>query len=213
MRILVFVPLLLFPVLLWPRPATDATRRAQGLEEVGPTVLMNARDRGAVQILDLRSGGRAVPGAAARYVAGEKSLFLLGDASRCRQVAREWKIESGYIVAPRFIEFEPMAGVPQIAPRTAKRKDWPIFDVSEASEWELRRIRGSRRLDYARFGRRDWHELPRDRPFIVACRVGHRSQLVTQTLRQNGFRAVNLTGGLWEWESQNLPLEGAAVKP
>lgn len=39
------------------------------------------------------------------------------------------------------------------------------------------------------------HELPKDRPISVACMVGLRGYIATRILRQNGFDAIDLSGG------------------
>jgi rhodanese-related sulfurtransferase len=38
--------------------------------------------------------------------------------------------------------------------------------------------------------------LPRDRPIVTYCQVGQRGYLATLVLRQAGFEAANLGGGL-----------------
>lgn len=42
-------------------------------------------------------------------------------------------------------------------------------------------------------------ELDRDREVVVLCRSGRRSLQVANFLQQNGFRAVNLAGGILAW--------------
>jgi rhodanese-related sulfurtransferase len=39
------------------------------------------------------------------------------------------------------------------------------------------------------------HELPRDRPIVVYCRVGQRGYVALRILLHHGFQAVNLSGG------------------
>ena len=177
------------------------------IEVVGPSVLLNARANGAVNLLDLRVSGRAVPGARRDFRPNGAPLFVLADET----VARAWlgahHIGGAFVVAPRFIEYEKLAGVPQIEPRAAQSKvaaGWALFDVSEQFEFDKSRLPGSRRLDYVQFRAGRWAQLPRDRPFIIACRVGHRSQLVTRELRARGYDARNLDGGLWQWECDGL---------
>jgi rhodanese-related sulfurtransferase len=41
--------------------------------------------------------------------------------------------------------------------------------------------------------------LPQDKPIVVQCQSGGRSARVTAALRQRGFDAVNLTGGIQAW--------------
>jgi rhodanese-related sulfurtransferase len=44
------------------------------------------------------------------------------------------------------------------------------------------------------------HELPRDKPLVVMCHHGGRSERVTQFLQANGYdNAINLAGGIDAW--------------
>ena len=185
-----------------PRPPDTAN-----VEVVGPSVLLNAREMGAVQILDLRATGRAVPAAQTKYERNNAPLFVLADAATATTWLVSHDVKNAFIVPPKFIEYEKMAGVPQIAPKLAREKvaaGWKLFDISEQWEWNKSRLPGSERLDYSRFRAGELAQLPRDKPFIVACRVGHRSQLVVQELRRRGYDARNLDGGLWQWECDGL---------
>lgn len=42
-------------------------------------------------------------------------------------------------------------------------------------------------------------EKYKDKTIVVYCRSGNRSQMGTQILLQNGFNAINMTGGMKEW--------------
>ena len=177
------------------------------VEIVGPSVLLNARENGAVQILDLRKTGRAVPRAHKSYKCSDAPLFILADAATATDWLAAHEVKSAFIVLPRFIEYEKMAGVPQIEPKLARAKvaaGWPIYDISEAWEFAHSRLPHSRRLDYSAFRAGETSSLPRNKPFVVACRVGHRSQLVVRELRRRGYDARNLDGGLWQWECDGL---------
>jgi rhodanese-related sulfurtransferase len=184
-----------------------------GLQVVGPSVLMNQARQGPVAIVDLRAHGRNVPGATRNWIAPiapGQVVFALGSIETAQQWATKRGLTTLQVVPPVMIEFENMKGVPQIEPveaRSKSQKGWPLFDISEGFEFEAERLPGSRRLDYGEFQRGKWDALPKQGPFIVACRVGHRSQLVVQKLRAAGFDARNLRGGLWEWQCQNLPLD------
>lgn len=177
------------------------------IEVVGPSVLLNARELGAVQILDLRASGRAVPGARREYQRDNPPLFVLAEAATATAWLHAHEVKSAMIIPPRFIEYEKLRGVPQIEPRAARAKiksGWPIFDISEQFEFDKSRLPNSQRLDYAAFRAGEFSGLPKNKPFIVACRVGHRSQLVVQELRHRGYDARNLDGGLWQWECDGL---------
>ena len=205
------LPLVALPLLASFAPANRPAGK-EGAVIVGPSVLMNARAHDEAAVYDLRPTGRPVPGAqpSARFSSAEKrAIFLLGETKVCARFASIHNLNSYYVVPPRMMEFEPIKAVPQISPREAKakveRQNWPLFDISEAEEFAASRLPHSQRLGYAGFQN---SELPpRGRPFIVACRVGHRSQLVVQRLREMGYDARNLNGGLWAWECAGLPLE------
>jgi rhodanese-related sulfurtransferase len=195
-----------------PRPSETSSQTQ--IEIVGPSVLMNRAREAPIALFDLREAGRSVPGATKNLDAAIENapVFALGEPEIVSQWAQKRALRTVQIVPSHLIEFEAMPGVPQIAPRAAhekvERENWPLFDISEAFEFDGQRLPRSQRLDFIEFGRGNWQQLPKNRPFIVACRVGHRSQLVTQKLREMGYDARNLNGGLWQWQVEKLPLEG-----
>jgi rhodanese-related sulfurtransferase len=205
-----FLLALAFPL----APRSPEPRAQLKIEIVGPSVLMNHARQGKVAVFDLRAQGRRVPHATRNLAApvGGATVFALGEFETARKWAEKRALKSVWVVMPHMIEFETMHNVPQIEPREAwervSRESWPLFDISEAVEFAESRLARSQRLDYSAFGSGKMEDLPKNRPFIVACRVGHRSQLVTQRLRALGYDARNLNGGLWEWQCQNLPMEG-----
>jgi rhodanese-related sulfurtransferase len=50
-------------------------------------------------------------------------------------------------------------------------------------------------------------------PVVVVCRSGHRSGQVTAWLRQQGFDAVNLDGGMVEWAEHGRPMVSEDGRP
>ncbi len=49
-------------------------------------------------------------------------------------------------------------------------------------------------------------ELP-DGEFYVICHAGGRSARVTQALEAQGYGAVNVLGGITQWEQEGLPVD------
>ncbi|MFA6467799.1 MAG: rhodanese-like domain-containing protein [Bacteroidota bacterium] len=51
------------------------------------------------------------------------------------------------------------------------------------------------------------HELDalKDRTIIVYCRSGNRSGVATKLLREHGFNAKNMQGGIIKWKAEQLP--------
>jgi len=50
------------------------------------------------------------------------------------------------------------------------------------------------------------NELPKDKPIVVVCRSGNRSQTGRDILRQAGYNATSMTGGLNEWRASGHPV-------
>lgn len=80
-----------------------------------------------------------------------------------------------------------------------------VLDVREAREWVLGRADGSVHIPMGELGARQ-SELPSDRPILCVCRSGSRSAFVTKALRDAGYAAENLDGGLKAWSREGHPL-------
>jgi rhodanese-related sulfurtransferase len=82
-----------------------------------------------------------------------------------------------------------------------------VVDCREPYEWEGGRIEGSVHLPLNDLmaGAGD-DQLTQDRPVVVVCRVGNRSELGAIMLQARGYDAHNLEGGLEAWERDGLPL-------
>jgi len=84
-------------------------------------------------------------------------------------------------------------------------EDLVVLDVREPIEWQQAHVPGSLHIPLmdlpARIG-----EVPADGQVLVVCAVGARSARAVQFLVQHGHDAVNLDGGLVEWQSAGRPL-------
>ena len=56
-------------------------------------------------------------------------------------------------------------------------------------------------------------DLPEGDPLYVTCRGGGRSARVAAWLNQNGFDAVNVAGGMGEWEAAGKPMVSETGRP
>ena len=96
--------------------------------------------------------------------------------------------------------------IPQLAPLDLARwredasRDAPVLvDVREPQEFAYCRIEGSLLIPLGEIARR-LSELPRDRPLVMVCHTGRRSQLAATLLADAGFADVqNLRGGVEAW--------------
>jgi rhodanese-related sulfurtransferase len=83
-----------------------------------------------------------------------------------------------------------------------------LVDVREPYEWDAGRIPCAQHLPLSELSARAG-ELDRDATLVVACRIGGRSGVAAQALRQAGFDAWSLRGGVLDWDGRGRPLEPA----
>jgi rhodanese-related sulfurtransferase len=77
--------------------------------------------------------------------------------------------------------------------------------VREPYEWDAGRIDGAVHVPMGELGAR-LDELDREATIVVNCRVGGRSGIVVQALREAGYDAWSLRGGLLAWDRAGAPL-------
>lgn len=81
-----------------------------------------------------------------------------------------------------------------------------LLDVREPEEWregyDPRALLIPMGAVHARLD-----ELPHDNRILVVCRSGGRSAAVADALREQGYDAVNVTGGMCAWAAAGLPVE------
>ncbi len=84
--------------------------------------------------------------------------------------------------------------------------EFQIVDVREAYEWEAGHIDGAIHAPLAEVMEgRDPGRISTERPLVVVCRTGNRSELATLILQARGYDAHNLEGGMEAWAAANLP--------
>jgi rhodanese-related sulfurtransferase len=109
-----------------------------------------------------------------------------------------------------------MGGVmPQQVP-TVSVADVPddavVLDVREPDEWVAGHIEGATHIPMGEVPAR-LDDLPEGDPLYVTCRGGGRSARVAAWLNANGFDAVNVAGGMGEWEAAGRPIVSETGQP
>lgn len=99
-------------------------------------------------------------------------------------------------------------------PRTVyeRREQLHILDVRENDEWTAGRIDGARHIPLAELPARSG-ELDRAGTIVTVCRSGNRSGQATTYLRNAGFAAQNMDGGMQRWAREGLPYSTPAGEP
>lgn len=73
-----------------------------------------------------------------------------------------------------------------------------IVDVREDFEVNLGKIPGAKHIPLGELVAR-FHELKRNHKHIIVCRSGGRSEAATSFLKEQGYDAYNMVGGMMEW--------------
>jgi rhodanese-related sulfurtransferase len=97
--------------------------------------------------------------------------------------------------------------IPEVTVRDYETGSVPsvMLDVREAREWEAGHVEGAiwvpmGELERARF------ELPMNRRIACICRSGQRSARAVVQLKEWGFDAANVVGGIKAWVAEGKPI-------
>lgn len=82
-----------------------------------------------------------------------------------------------------------------------------VLDVRDSSEFSSGHIVDAVNIPHASLGER-MNELDKhkDKPIVLACKMGQHSGPAGTVLRKAGFDVFRLKGGIAEWRNQNLPV-------
>jgi len=93
-----------------------------------------------------------------------------------------------------------------------RRSELHLLDVREQDEWDAGHIEGAQHIPLGDLGTR-LAEVPTDQVVVAVCRSGSRSDRAVRGLRQSGFDAENLEGGVTAWSRAGLPLVAKGGAP
>lgn len=96
--------------------------------------------------------------------------------------------------------------IPEITPTefVAKRnRGEPVLLLDVREDWEVAvaNVAGTVHIPMGQIAQRT-NELDASKEIVVLCRSGRRSLEVAKYLQQNGFRSVNLAGGILAWSRE-----------
>ena len=80
-------------------------------------------------------------------------------------------------------------------------------DVRNQYEHEAGHIAGDSNIPLAQLDADIAGQLDRGKPVVLYCRSGQRSSMAAEALRNSGWDAYHVEGGLLAWKDAGLPLE------
>jgi rhodanese-related sulfurtransferase len=85
--------------------------------------------------------------------------------------------------------------------------NYQVLDTREKDEYDVSHLQNSLWVGYDTFDFKKTEDLDKEKPVLVYCTVGARSQDIGKKLKEAGFKNVyNLYGGIIQWSNDGLPL-------
>ena len=100
------------------------------------------------------------------------------------------------------------AVTPQAAVNLMNQQDAVVVDLRDAKDFKAGHIVDAINIPYASVDQRMGElEAHKDKPLILVCKMGSHSSAVGKKLAGKGFTGVRrMSGGMMEWQGQQLPL-------
>jgi len=88
-----------------------------------------------------------------------------------------------------------------------------ILDSREQEEYEVSHLKGAKWIGFDDFSMDNISGIPKDKPVVIYCSVGVRSQKIGILLKEAGFQEVyNLYGGIFHWVNEGKDVYKAGIK-
>ena len=107
------------------------------------------------------------------------------------------------VVAPASQLIRPVAYTEQFS---VPGEDHLLIDVRTPQEFASGHIQGAINIPVEEIGQR-LSEVPQDKPIVLYCRSGNRSNQASGILVNAGYTGIYDLGGIIDWQAQGLPLE------
>lgn len=84
---------------------------------------------------------------------------------------------------------------------------YQVLDTREKEEYDVSHLKNAHWVGYDSFDLKKLEGLDKEKPILVYCTVGARSQEIGEKLQKEGFTNVyNLYGGIIQWSNDGKPL-------
>lgn len=117
----------------------------------------------------------------------------------------------GVLIVVQFLKSPPVISVQAARELVARDSMAVLLDVRTGEEYggPLGHLPAAIRVPVDSLAQAlDRLDSLKGRTFVVYCRSGRRSMNATAFLRERGFNALNLEGGILSWRESKYPVEG-----
>lgn len=85
-----------------------------------------------------------------------------------------------------------------------------VIDVRQPEEYQNGHIAAAKLIPLGELKAR-MQELPKDKEIVCVCASGSRSSSATKMLVDAGYSAINMNGGMLNWQRAGLPVKKGAA--
>ena len=94
----------------------------------------------------------------------------------------------------------------ELMERNAKDVNFEIIDVRNHLEYKEGHLHNSRLLPVDEIY--EWSQtLKKNKTYLICCRSGARSAMAANFLGPYGIKAINMEGGILDWQKMNFKIE------
>ena len=128
------------------------------------------------------------------------SLSLLNLLGACGQQTYDQKLNSLYKRTVPLMQ-------PTRLDSMMASQDVYLLDTRSPSEYQVSHLKNAQFADYDNFKLADVSLPDKNKPIVVYCSVGYRSERIGEKLKEAGYKNVyNLYGGIFQWKNEGLPV-------
>ena len=96
---------------------------------------------------------------------------------------------------------------PSEATLMINRENALVLDIRDKKDFSAGHLANALNIPYANLASRlDELNAHKERPIILVCKTGQTVTVAGKMLREKGFNAVRMSGGMMEWNNLNLPV-------
>lgn len=91
--------------------------------------------------------------------------------------------------------------------------EFTVLDAREIEEFEVSHIKNAIYVGYTNFSiKKVSKEIPTNKPVVVYCSIGYRSEKIGEQLQKEGYKVYNLYGGIFHWTNQGYEVVDSTKK-